>query len=192
MGNKDKDDNKDIKKAVSILKKGGLVIIPTETVYGMIADPFNKKAIKKIYDIKLRDEKKPLQILISSIGDVKRFASKAPKKAIEMAKEIWPGPLTLVLKKKKSVPDTVTAGFKTIGLRMPDHEIALAIIREFGYPIAATSANISGKPPAITAGQAKKYFPKGVDLFIDGGKCKIGKASVVVDASGRRLNVIRK
>lgn len=181
-----------IKKAVSLLKQGRVIIFPTETVYGIGADAFNKKAVAKIFKLKKRLKAQPLQILIRNIKTVEKVSSKVSKKAMSLMKKNWPGPLTVIVTKKKIVSDIVTANMKTVGLRMPDHPVILEIIKALGRPIAASSANISGKRPPKTAREAAKYFKSGISLAIDGGKCKIGKASKVVDASGKGLMVIRK
>ena len=104
----------------------------------------------------------------------------------------WPGPLTVVVKKRKSVPDFVTGNKDTVGLRMPDHEFVLTLIKKFGRPMATSSANISGKKPPVTAKEAVKYFKRGIDLVIDGGRCRIGKASEVIAVTGKDIIILRK
>ncbi len=180
-----------VKKAVSLLKQGKVIIFPTETVYGIGADALNKKAVKKIFGLKKRQKNQPLQILISDMSDVKKFASRVPQKALRLMKKNWPGPMTIIVRKKKYIPEIVTSGLKTVGLRMPDHPLTLEIIRALGRPIAASSANISGKKPPKTAKEAAKHFKSGVALVIDGGKCRIGKASKVVDATKKMTTVLR-
>jgi L-threonylcarbamoyladenylate synthase len=186
-------DNKEktILKAVNILKKGGLVIFPTETVYGLGAEAFNKKAVLKIFKAKNRPLTQPLQLLIADTKDAKKLSQKIPRKVAGIMKKFWPGPLTIVLKKKEIVSNIVSGGLNTVGIRMPNHPIALDLIRAFGGPIAATSANISGKKPPKTAREALRYFKRGIDLVLDAGKAKTGKASKVVDASKKRIRVLR-
>jgi len=181
-----------IKEAVRLLKKGKVILFPTETVYGIGADAFNKKAAAKIFKLKKRPKDQPLQILISDIKTVKKLSSKVSKKAMSLMKKNWPGPITVIVTKKKTVPGIVTGGLNTIGLRMPDHALIREIIKHLGRPIAASSANISGKKPPKTAKEAARHFKRGISLVIDGGKCKIGKASKVVDASGIILRTLRK
>ena len=186
-----KDMRNRIEKAVKVLREGGLVVIPTETVYGICADPFNREAVDRIYKLKERDERKPLQLLIHDKGTAAKLATGLNRNTNKFLDENWPGPLTVILKKKRTVPNYITGGLKSVGLRVPDHPVALEIIRRFG-PVAATSANISGKDPAITVAQAKKNLPKGIDLFIDGGKCKIGISSKVIRIKNGKIDVIRK
>ncbi len=181
-----------VKKAVALLKQGKVIVFPTETVYGIGADALNKKAAAKIFRLKKRPKNQPLQILISDISDVKKFASRVPQKAVRLMKQSWPGPLTAVIKKNGRIPNIVTGGLKTVGLRMPDHPLALEIIKALGRPLAASSANISGASPPKTAKEAARHFKSGVALVIDGGRCRIGKASKVLDLTGKQTKLIRK
>ncbi len=186
------DISEKILSAVKALQNGKVIIIPTETVYGLAADPFNEKAVRKIFSLKKRAADVPLQVLISDISQVKKLARRIPAKARRLMKESWPGPLTIVFKKKNSVPDFVTAGLDTVGIRMPDHPVTLELIKAFGGPLAATSANISGKKAPTTAAEAKRHFKKGIACAIDAGPSKIGKASRVVSIVGDRTVVIRR
>ncbi len=180
-----------VKQAVSLLKQGKVIIFPTETVYGIGADALNKKAVKRIFSLKKRPGSQPLQILIGNIKDIKKTATKISPKVLGLMKKNWPGPMTIIVKKKKYIPDIVTSGLKTVGLRMPDHQLTLEIIRALGRPIAASSANISGKRPPKTAKEAARHFKSGVALVIDGGRCRIGKASKVMDATTANIRVLR-
>jgi L-threonylcarbamoyladenylate synthase len=180
----------DIQKAAIILRSGGIVAFPTDTVYGIAAMPFNKKAVKKLYKIKGRSDKKPIALLVSSKNIVRKFAKTIPNKAKQLMDKYWPGALTLIFQKRRSVPDFLTSGFSTIGIRMPKNDIALKIIKKAGGALAVTSANLSGNKPAITANVLKKL--KGIDLIIDGGKCKLGIPSAVVAVIGNKLSVLRK
>ncbi len=181
-----------IRKAVSLLKQGRVIIFPTETVYGIGADAFNKKAVAKIFRLKKRLKAQPLQILISNIKTVEKVSSRVTAKTMALMKKNWPGPLTVIVTKKKIVPDIVTGNMKTVGLRMPDHPLILEIIEYLGRPVAASSANISGKKPPKTAKEAAKHFKRGISLVIDGGRCRIGKSSKVVDATGTKTKILRK
>lgn len=182
--------NSSINEAVNILRKGGIVAFPTDTVYGIGAMPFKRKAVQKLYKIKAREKKKPIALLVSSKRIASRFAMNMPSKARKLMVKHWPGPLTLIFNKRRSVPDFLTAGLPTIGIRMPKNNIALKLIKKAGGALAVTSANISGGKPAISAGQIKKL--KGIDLILDGGKCKIGVPSSVVAVIGKKLLVLRK
>lgn len=174
-----------IKKAVEILKSGGVIAFPTETVFGIGACLNQPEATKRIFKIKKRSRKKPLQILIASIQQAKKLG-KFSKKALELAKE-WPGPLTLVVYKTRNVPKLVAGGSNKVGLRIPDHKMALELIKKCG-PIVATSANKSGEKPALTAREVKNNLPE-VDLILS-GKVKTGKASKIVDVT-RKTKVLR-
>lgn len=177
-------------EAVNILKKGGIVAFPTDTVYGIGAIPSNKKAVKKLYRIKRREKKKPIALLVSSKRIASRFAMKIPSRAGKLITKHWPGALTLVFRKRRSVPDFLTSGLQTIGIRMPKNNIALKLIKKAGGALAVTSANISGEKPATSAAQIKRL--KGIDLVIDGGKCRTGTPSAVVAVFGNKLRVMRK
>lgn len=175
---------------MNILNKGGVVAFPTDTVYGIGAMPFIKRAVQKLYKIKRREKKKPIALLVSSKKMAEKFAKNIPLKARKLIAKYWPGPFTLVFKKKSSVPDFLTSGLPTIGIRMPKNNIALKLIKKAGGALAVTSANISGGKPATSAGQIKRL--KGIDFIIDGGKCKIGTPSSVVAVIGNKLRVLRK
>jgi len=182
--------NQLIKSASNIIRAGGIVAFPTDTVYGIGAMPFNEKSVQRLYKIKKRERKKPIALLVSSKKMAEKFAEKIPAKAKRLIAKYWPGPLTIVFRKKRSVPDFLTSGFKTIGIRMPKNDIALKLIRLSGGALAVTSANISGGKPATSARQLKKL--KGIDLIIDGGRCKIGIPSSVVAVMGNELRILRK
>ena len=158
-----------LKRAAQTLKSGGVVIFPTETVYGVGARASDEKAIKRIYDIKKRSLDKPLQILIADLEQAESLALDISLKARELMKKHWPGPLTLVFK---------SASGGSVGIRMPKHDWLLKLIKKTG-PLAATSANLSGEPEPVSAQEVKIE----ADLLIDGGKCKLGEASTVVDVS---------
>lgn len=182
--------NQTMKQAVRVLEKGGIVAFPTDTVYGIGAMPFNRKAVRKLYKIKGRSNRKPIALLVSSKNEVKKFAGKIPSKAKSLMNRYWPGPLTLIFNKKSSVPDFLTSKLSTIGIRMPKNKIALKLIKAAGGALAVTSANRSGGKPAVSAKEIKGL--KGIDLVIDGGKCRIGVPSSVVAVSGNKLTVLRK
>jgi L-threonylcarbamoyladenylate synthase len=170
-----------LKKAVKTLNSGGVIAFPTETVYGIGALLRDKKAIARIFALKNRPRTKPLQVLVASLEQAKRLG-KFNKQALALAKNGWPGPLTLVVKKKRTVPKIVTGGRSTVGLRVPDHKTALELIKQCG-PIVATSANEAGEKPALTAKEVKRKVP-GIDLIL-AGKIKTGTPSQVIDATGR-------
>lgn len=184
-----------VERAAEVLKNGGLVVFPTETVYGLGALMSKPAALKRIYDIKGRDEKKPLSILLTDKSQVRLAAQpeETDQRAVEnLAETYWPGPLTMVLPKKPGIPDSVTAGLDTIGIRVPDHAFALALVKAAGEPVATTSANLSGMPAAVTAQEAKEALDGKVNLIVDGGSCPVKVASTVIGFDGGRVKIYRE
>ncbi len=184
-------DPEAIRTAADAIRRGELVIFPTETVYGLAADAFNEAAAKRVFDAKGRASMQPLPIQIANKDQLYEVASEVSEDARLLAKRFWPGPLTLVLPKKESLPDIVTGGEKTIGVRIPDHSVALALIREVGRPIIATSANISGSAPSKTADAAIDMLGCSVSVVLDAGESQIGVASTVVDLSISPARILR-
>lgn len=170
---------KHFEKAVKILRAGGVVAFPTETVFGIGALIGSEKGVKKIYELKKRPLDKPLQVLVADLEQAQSLGY-FNKEALKLANSSWPGPLTLVVKKKKTVPAWVVSGGKTVGLRIPDHKTALALLKRCG-PLAATSANRSDQKPALSAKEVKEQLTE-VD-FVLTGKVKTGRASRVIDAT---------
>lgn len=170
-----------ISKAAKIIKKGGLVAFPTETVYGLGANGLNPCAVSKIFAVKKRPLNDPLILHLSQKEDLFKYTQNPPKIALKLIDKFWPGPLTLVLKKTKIIPDIVTAGFDTVALRMPANEIALRLIKESSIPIAAPSANLFSRPSSVTAQHIIDDLGNKVDLIIDGGKTLVGIESTILD-----------
>ncbi|MBU2638822.1 MAG: threonylcarbamoyl-AMP synthase [Nanoarchaeota archaeon] len=181
-----------IKQAALIIKEGGLVAFPTETVYGLGADAFNAKAVEKIFIAKGRPANKALIAHIADIRDAYKLAAEVPKEAELLMKKFWPGPLTIVLKKSKIVPDATSAGMDTIAIRMPANKIALALIKEAKTPIAAPSANLSGMPSPVNAAQVIENLSGKIDVIIDSGKTDLGVASTVLDMTVSPLVILRQ
>lgn len=186
-----KPEKEIIEKAAKIIKKGGLVAFPTETVYGLGANAFDKKAVRKIFEVKKRPIDNPIIVHIADFSYLKKLAKKIPKEAEILAKNFWPGPLTFVLIKKKIVPDEVTAGTKTVAIRMPKNKIALELIKKSGVPIAAPSANLAGRPSPTTAKHVFEDLGDKIDLILDGGKTKVGVESTVVDLTVKPPLILR-
>jgi tRNA threonylcarbamoyl adenosine modification protein (Sua5/YciO/YrdC/YwlC family) len=184
------DDN--MAFAADIIKTGGLVAVPTETVYGLAADGLNAGAVEKIYDVKNRPETKPISLLVSGMSDVETFCRDIPKEAYTLAERFWPGPLTMVLLKSDAVPDIVTAGGGTVGVRCPDHPKTLELIRLAGVPLAAPSANMSGEPSPKNVGDVLKVFDGKIDAAIDGGQCAVGIESTIVDMTVNPPRILRQ
>lgn len=180
-----------VRKAAEILRRGGLVAFPTETVYGLGADARNEAAVKAIFRVKGRPETHPLIVHLHSVDQLQAWARPIPKAAVVLGKRFWPGPLTLILKKAAEVPGIVTGGQDTVGLRVPAHPLALALLREFGGGVAAPSANRFGKVSPTRAGHVKKDLGKDVDLILDGGACTIGVESTIVDLSSGDPVILR-
>jgi len=179
-----------IKDAAEIIRAGGLVAFPTETVYGLGANALDPAAVQKIFEMKGRPETSPLIVHVASVEMARSIVAEWPPLAEELARQWWPGPLTLVLPKKSLVPANVTAGLPTVGVRMPNHPIALALIEEAGVPVAAPSANrFTGLSPT-TADHVRAEFGDAVPV-LDGGPCEVGIESTVVAIPGGQLKLLR-
>jgi len=176
---------------VGILRRGGLVAFPTETVYGLGADASNPAAVARIYAVKGRPAGHPVIVHIGAVGQLARWARETPELAIKLAAAFWPGPLTLVLRRASGVGDELTGGEDTIGLRIPGHPVALELLREFGGGIAAPSANRFGRISPTTAEHVRSDLGSEVDLVLDGGACEIGIESTIVDLSRGRPVLLR-
>lgn len=172
-----------IKKAASVLKRGGLVAFPTETVYGLGANLLDKKAVKKVYEIKNRPRNKPLTVHIADTAAIKKMAGRIPSAAGKLMDRYWPGPLTIILKDRRG---------KKIGFRMPDNKVAFLLIKKAGVPVVAPSANISGDKPPVSAKEVLRGLGGEVDVVIDGGRTRIGVESTVVDMTGRIPRILRE
>lgn len=169
-----------IDEAVARLAAGDVIAFPTETVYGLAADALNAQAINRLFDMKGRAHDKPFSVLVADIASARSLVAAWSDRAHDLARKWWPGPLTLVLPKASSVPDLVTAGSPNIGMRCPDHPVALELIRRFGKPICAPSANRSGAPEPRTAHNVRASFPDESLLILDAGPCRLGTPSTVL------------
>lgn len=178
-----KANRKNISYCARALKEGGLVAFPTETVYGLGADLFNKKAISRLYKVKKRPRNKPFTILIADEKTIKKTGYVLTVKAKALIDEFWPGPLTIILKSK--------AGRKA-GFRMPDNKVALEVVKKAGVPVACPSANISGTPAPKTAREVLEYLDGEIEVLLDGGKAKIGIESTVVDLTVEPPEILRE
>ena len=189
--NPKKPQMKKIQECVSILRKGGIVAFPTETVYGLGADGLNPNAIKKIFKAKKRPSDNPLIYHISNKDDIKKFAKHIPPNTKKLIEKFWPGPLTLVLKKSSQIPKIATGGLNTIAIRMPSHKIALSLIDLLGNPIVAPSANLFGKPSPTLATHVFDDLNGKIDAIIDGGNSVIGIESTILDLSTNTPTLLR-
>ncbi|WP_213521107.1 L-threonylcarbamoyladenylate synthase [Nonlabens sp.] len=172
--------SKDILKAAEILSRNELVAIPTETVYGLAANIYSDTAIKKIFELKKRPFFNPLIVHIHSMEQVMELAVDFPEKAQLLAKAFWPGSLTLILKKQAAVPDLITAGNDTVGIRMPQHDLTLELLKSLPFPVAAPSANPFTHISPTSAQHVKNYFNGALEMVLDGGDCKNGIESTIV------------
>jgi len=180
-----------IRKAAKVIKEGGLVAFPTETVYGLGADAFDPRAVAKIFEVKRRPLEDPLIIHISKKEDLFELAINISNTALKLTKRFWPGPLTVVLKKSDIVPDIVTAGLDTVAIRMTSNQIALTLIKEAQTPIAAPSANLFSRPSPTTSQHVLDDLEGKVDLVIDGGRTDIGLESTVLDLTQDTPYILR-
>ncbi|MEM0025859.1 MAG: L-threonylcarbamoyladenylate synthase [Zestosphaera sp.] len=174
-------DKEVISEAVEVLREGGLVAFPTETVYGLGADSFNKSAVKKIYSVKGRPPDNPLILHISDFKELEVVAKDVPSFVYELANKVWPGPVTFVLKKSDLVLHEVTAGLPTVAVRCPAHPVALALIKGLGNPIAAPSANLSGRPSPTTADHVIKDLSGKIEMILEGGDTFFGVESTIIN-----------
>lgn len=180
-----------LRYAAGIIKSGGLVAFPTETVYGLGADALNEEAVKSIFTAKGRPSDNPLIVHIADKSDVKRLVRGITSDAALLMDRFWPGPLTLVMDRSDEVPGIITAGLGTVAVRMPAHPVALALIKLSGLPVAAPSANISGKPSPTTAKHVIEDLSGRVDVIIDAGSCEVGLESTVLDITVQPPVILR-
>lgn len=181
----------EIRKAAEILKSGGLVVFPTETVYGLGADALDASAVRRIYELKGRPANSPLIVHVASVDHARELAAEWPEIAGQLARDYWPGPLTLVVPKKSIVPDEVTAGLQTVGLRIPRHPVALDLLRAARLPIAAPSANRFMQLSPTTAAHVREAFGEQTPFLLDGGECEVGIESTVIAVTKDGLEVLR-
>lgn len=190
---KEKIDKEELQEVVETLENDGIVIFPTDTVYGIGCNCFSEKAIKKIFDVKSRSEKKPINVLTDKVEKIEKVSKNINNKEKEIINKYMPGALTIILDKKKEVPDILTSGLDTIGVRIPNNEISLEILKNFKNLLATTSVNISGELPGLEINDFKKEFEDKVDIIVDGGKTKIGIASTIVKIDeNSQINILRE
>ena len=180
-----------IKRAAELLKKGGTVAIPTETVYGLAASAYDENAVKKVFEAKGRPQDNPLIVHIADISVLTEIARDIPKSAYKCAELFWPGPLTMILKKKDKVPDSITGGLGTVAIRMPSHPVAAELIRSSGVYIAAPSANTSGKPSPTRAEHVINDLSGRIDMIIQDDTVDIGVESTIIDLSEEVPTILR-
>ena len=181
-----------VERGISILKQGGLVAFPTDTVYGLGVWANSQQAVERVYSVKERPRNVALSLLLANISQIGEVAEPVPPIAWLLAHNFLPGALTIVLHKSNSVPDIITAGGITVAVRVPAHPIPVALAQGLGAPIVGTSANVSGKPSALTAEEVYSQFGSKIDLIIDGGRCPGGRESTIIDVTGEEPVILRE
>lgn len=179
-------------EAAEIIKKGGLVAVPTETVYGLAGNGLDEEAVKQIYEVKGRPQVKPLSLMVHGAEAMEQYCEDVPEGARLLAERFWPGPLTIVLKAKDNIPPIVLAGGDTVGLRCPDHPMTLALLEKAGVPFAAPSANPSGEESPKNARQVQDYFDGRIEGIINGGECGIGRESTIISMAQKPYQILRQ
>ena len=183
--------SKEVRRAAEILRAGGLVAFPTETVYGLGADASSEKAMARLYAVKGRPSDHPVIVHFASPAEAFKWASEVPKEAKVLAERFWPGPLTLILARAEKAKDFVTGGQPSVGLRVPSHPVARELLEEFGKPIAAPSANRFGRVSPTTAAHVREDLGADVDLVLEGGPSEVGIESTIVDLSSGEAVILR-
>jgi L-threonylcarbamoyladenylate synthase len=181
-----------IQEAATVLKKGGIIAFPTDTVYGLGAPANNPAGVRRIFEVKQRPLTQPLPLLLGNIGQADEAAIHIPDTARRLMNVFWPGALTIVLKKAAWIPSIITAGSDTIAVRVPDYALTLALIKSVGMPLVGTSANLSGRPSSKTALEVKTQLGDLVDYILDGGTSPLGKESTIVDSTVEPPRIIRE
>ena len=178
--------------AARVIASGGVIAFRTDTFYGLGVDPLNAAAVKRLWELKGREEGKPILLLISDREQVERFVSTTSSRFMQLAKQFWPGPLTIIGTARSQLPLELTAGTGTIGLRLPDDERVRGLVRACGGALTATSANPARQPAARSAKQVGDYFADKLDLIVDDGAVEVSEPSTVVDATGKTAKIVRE
>lgn len=179
-------------KASEVISSGGVIAFRTDTFYGLGADPFNRAAVARIRELKGREDNKPILLLISDLDQVERLISARSDRFNIAARKFWPGPLTIVGTAVAALPEEITSGTGTVGVRLPADETVRELVRDCGGVLTATSANPSGSEPARSAEDVARYFPRGLDLIVDGGEVSATEPSTVLDVSSSLPRVVRE
>ena len=185
-------NEKELDNCIEEIKNGGIVIFPTETVYGIGTNAFCEESVRKIYEIKNRPDEKPLSILLNNKEQIGKYAIISNDIERKIIENFMPGPITIILERKKGILDYVAPEKNTIGIRIPDNNIILEILGKLDLPMVAPSANISGEPSAIELKDILEVFKDKVDICIDGGKCEISESSTIVQVVDNKIQIIRQ
>ena len=181
-----------ISRAVEILRGGGVIALPTDTLYGISANALDPAAASKVFTVKGREERSPLPIFVSDTGDLYKYGRDVPDVALRLAEIFWPGKLTIVVGKSDLIPAVVSGGLDTVGLRVPDHPAPREIVAQLGAPITATSANVSGKPALTAAADVVAELGPRLDLILDGGVLAPSAPSTVIDVTANPPRILRE
>jgi L-threonylcarbamoyladenylate synthase len=181
-----------VRETARVIRKGGVIVYPTETIYGLGCSAFDEKAIKRIFEIKQRPETNPMLVLVRNRAMLRELVDEIPSKAIELMDCFWPGPLTIVFHAREKVSSSLTAGSGKIGVRMPGSRFCLKLLDESQIPLVSTSANISGKKASSSIHSLKRMFADKVDSIIDAGSLASSLPSTVVDVSSRKVQILRE
>ncbi len=181
-----------ISRAAEILRSGGVIALPTDTLYGISANALNDEAASKVFRVKGREEFSPLPIFVSDPDDLFRYGRDVPDEAVRLAETFWPGKLTIVVAKSDVIPPVVSGGLDTVGLRVPDHPVPRAVVRQLGAPITATSANVSGRPALTAAEDVVAELGSRLDLVLDGGQLAPSLPSTVIDLTTVPPTILRE
>lgn len=187
-----KINENELDKVVEIINNDGVIIFPTDTVYGIGCNCYNEKAIKKIFDLKGRDYSKPINVLIGSVKEIDELASSINEKERKLINKYMPGDMTIILKKNDNVPDLLTANLDSVGVRIPNNNIALEILNRVDFPLGTTSANISGEVAMCDFNDVVSEFNGKVDVIINGGESEIGVASTIVRVDDDEIKILRQ
>ena len=185
-------EDKPLVLAAEVIQAGGVIVYPTETLYGIGSNAWDGSAIAKIRALKYRTEQKPILVIARSQEQVRLLAEEISPLAQRFIDAFWPGPLTLVFKASNQVPDLLSRGTGTIGVRIPSSAVCLRLLELAGCPLTSSSANLSGQPPLMTVGEIQRAIPKGIDLFLDGGQLPPSRPSTVLDVTGDVARILRK
>ena len=181
----------EIEKAVEYLRKGQVIAYPTETIYGLGADVTDRKAVKRIYDLKARDYGLPISILVADLKMMRQVVSDVPDRALLLMRKFWPGALTILFPASSIIPKGLVTNTGKVGIRISSHPVASALVGQFGRPMTTTSANLSGFPPSLSVKHVRKYFGDKLTCIIDGGECEPSRGSTVVDIGEETMRIIR-
>ncbi len=181
-----------VAQAADIISRGGVIAFRTDTFYGLGVNPFDAAAVRRMKELKGREESKPILVLISDRDQVRRFIDQPSLEFERLVGEFWPGPLTLIGAARSEVPSELTAGTGTIGIRLPADKDVMELVQSCGGALTATSANPSSQPAAKTAEEVAAYFPSGIDLIVDGGRSRSDQPSTVLDVTGGEVKLVRE